>query len=182
MTRKLTKEEKKQIAENYKNFSALETNDATPSLADIFPRWFAPTVIFLALIFFSYYIYSNFFQSHGYDFEQHQLELVQDAAPAIEEVVPDAEHEYAPQPEVIEPPRKSPEQIIRDAWAEADRINAAVDKAQNDLLDDFRSRAVKRYVANGAGNVMVETFVMPDGETVMCTTIVGNMGKSVDCE
>lgn len=65
--------------------------------------------------------------------------------------------------------------------ASIDSMNAEIDRGQNELLNEYRRKAVRSRRANGAGNVMVEAFEMPDESVVYCRTTITNGGKAVSC-
>lgn len=69
----------------------------------------------------------------------------------------------------------------QNALEQVDRDNAEIDNAQNQVISDFRKRAIRTYATTGAGNVRVEAFVLKGGRTVYCSTIIGDSGKAVDC-
>lgn len=62
-----------------------------------------------------------------------------------------------------------------------DKMNAEIDAAQDDVISKYRKQSVRTYLANGAGNVKVEAFVLKNGSTIFCKTIITNAGKAVDC-
>ena len=78
-------------------------------------------------------------------------------------------------------PEKTQEEMVKETWAAAERDNAEIDKAQDDVLEDFRKKSVKHLISNGAGNYKVDTFILKNGDSVTCITSVSDFGKAVDC-
>lgn len=72
--------------------------------------------------------------------------------------------------------------IKRDeALKQADAANAEIDKALDDVIDDYKKQAVKHFTSNGGSNIKVDTFILKNGKTVHCKTSITDAGKAVDC-
>lgn len=132
---------------------------------------FSLVVLLIAVLFAVYAVYDN----HKYEESlKKEVEAVV-AAPAVEAPPPPYEAE------VQATPKKSYEESVKEAWAEADKANAIIDNAQDEILSDYKKQAVEHIVSNGAGRAKVDTFILKNGKTVSCVTTVSDYGKAVDC-
>ena len=73
------------------------------------------------------------------------------------------------------------EQKREEALKRAEEANREIDAAQDAVIDEYRKQAVDHFSTTGAGHIKVETFVMKDGKSVICTTTIRDGGKAVDC-
>lgn len=61
-----------------------------------------------------------------------------------------------------------------------DRMNREIDEAQNDVLEEYRRKAVRHEFTTGPG-FRLDQFQMPSGRLVHCKTSISDYGKAVDC-
>jgi hypothetical protein len=67
-----------------------------------------------------------------------------------------------------------------DIGEELDKMNKEIDDAINDVMDEYKQKAVKHSVLTGPGP-RVDMFIMKNGTVVYCKTTITNAGKAVDC-
>lgn len=60
------------------------------------------------------------------------------------------------------------------------RSEAEIDAAMTGVLENWKKQAVEHYVANGAGP-RVDTFLLKDGSSIICSTTFRNGIKAVSC-
>lgn len=75
--------------------------------------------------------------------------------------------------------RRSAEQRILDQ-ERLERAEIEINAAMDDVLAGWKKKSVQHYVANGVGP-RVDTFVMKDGSSVLCTTSFRNGIRAVSC-
>lgn len=133
-------------------------------------------VLFIvAALFAIYAIYDN--QKHEESLKKEAEAVV--AAPVVE--APPPPYEFEAQETINSMPKKSYEESVKDAWAEADKANAIIDNAQDEILRDYKKQAVEHIVSNRAGRAKVDTFILKNGKTVSCITTASDYGKAIDC-
>jgi len=62
-----------------------------------------------------------------------------------------------------------------------EKANRQIDGYVDDIINDYRKRAIKIYRTNGPGGIMIESYKMKGGEITTCKITIGNGGKTVDC-
>ncbi|AMO23987.1 hypothetical protein GCM10027034_19060 [Ramlibacter solisilvae] len=88
--------------------------------------------------------------------------------------------EFDRRPQSNEPPRKSYEESVREAWEKADADNRKIDEAQEAMITDYRRRARSSSTsATAAGRA--DSFVMQDGSIVICTTTFRHGARATTC-
>jgi len=73
-------------------------------------------------------------------------------------------------------------------WANAneERVDALesakeIDRAQDDVLSEYRRKAVKHFTTRPGPGPRIDTFVMKNGNVIRCKTSVSDGGRAVDC-
>jgi hypothetical protein len=76
---------------------------------------------------------------------------------------------------------ESYEQGVARAWREAEQANREIDRAQEQMLEDYKRRAVSSDTTVLGSGSRVDTFFMPGGKVVMCRTSVRNNARATSC-
>jgi hypothetical protein len=76
---------------------------------------------------------------------------------------------------------ESYEDSVRRAWKESEASNREADAAQDAMLESYRRKAVSSQTSSSTG-ARIDTFVMGDGQVVMCRTTVRNNARATSCQ
>jgi hypothetical protein len=73
------------------------------------------------------------------------------------------------------------EASVSKAWEDAYEANKDIDRALDEILNDYKKKAVRHYVTAGGSGAKVDVFILESGETVYCKTSISDGGRAVDC-
>ena len=70
---------------------------------------------------------------------------------------------------------------IAEAWADAEKSSRELDAAQDEMMADYKKRAVRHVQLPAGPGAKYESFEMKDGSLITCRTSVTNAGRAIDC-
>jgi hypothetical protein len=70
--------------------------------------------------------------------------------------------------------------MVRRAHEEAEQANRQADQAMEDMIEGYHKRAKSSSTSTSA-SARIDSFIMPDGSIVMCSTTFRNGARATTC-